>query len=121
MRHGAAVAFAALALTAALGAAHAWAGSAIAGDRGDRVQARDWAASCMTCHGPLPAGSPSPTMPSLAGRPADQIVAAMRAFRAGAVMSTVMRQIARGYSDDEITRIAAYLSTHAVHSTEASR
>jgi len=68
-----------------------------------RLQARNRAASCMTCHGAGP-------MPALSGRPQAEIVAAMRAFRDGSRESTVMQQIARGYTDAQVVAIAAWLA-----------
>ena len=47
-------------------------------------------------------------MPPLAGRAPGEIVAAMRAFRAGERQATVMNRIAKGFSDDEIAAIASW-------------
>jgi len=48
-------------------------------------------------------------VPSIRGREPAEIVAAMQAFRSGERPSTVMGRIARGFSDDEIRAIAAWL------------
>lgn len=90
----------------------AWAGTVVclafpllacAASNADDLQARNRAASCLTCHA---AG----TLPPLAGRPQADIVAAMRAFRDGSRASTVMQQIARGYSDTQVSAIAAWFA-----------
>ena len=65
------------------------------------------ALSCSGCHGPAGAGGPAP---SLAGRPAEEIVAALMQFRAGERAATVMDRIAKGFTDDEIRAIAAWFA-----------
>jgi cytochrome c553 len=74
------------------------------------LRARNQAAACTNCHGPAgraPAGS---TIPPLAGRPQAQLSAQMLAFKAGTRPATVMHQIAKGYSDDQIAAIAAWFA-----------
>jgi cytochrome c553 len=66
------------------------------------------AASCSGCH---PAQNADTPVPRLAGRDADAVVAAMQAFRGGQQPATVMDRIARGFSDDEVKAIAAWLVT----------
>jgi sulfide dehydrogenase cytochrome subunit len=63
------------------------------------------ATACSGCH---PASRVDTTVPSLAGRNPADIAAAMQAFRSGQTPSTVMRLIAKGFSDDEISAIAAW-------------
>jgi sulfide dehydrogenase cytochrome subunit len=67
-------------------------------------------ANCAACHGTAgkPAGS---TLPALAGQPKDTLAATMRAFKTGGRPATIMHQIAKGYTDEQIEQIAAYLST----------
>jgi cytochrome c553 len=60
------------------------------------------ASSCSGCHGSVP---PPPT---LAGRDAGEIVAALDAFRAGSRPATVMDRIAKGFTHDEALAIAAW-------------
>ncbi|WP_458217796.1 c-type cytochrome [Paracidovorax citrulli] len=74
------------------------------------LRARDWAAACAACHGPAgraPANSP---VPGLAGRPQAELVEQMQAFKAGTRPATVMHQIAKGYSDEQIAAIAAWFA-----------
>jgi sulfide dehydrogenase cytochrome subunit len=66
------------------------------------------ASSCSGCHPPSAAAATA--VPPLRGRPAGDIVAAMLAFRSGERPSTVMGRIAKGFSDDEIRAIAAWLA-----------
>jgi cytochrome c553 len=65
------------------------------------------ALSCSGCHGPAGGGGP---VPSLAGQPAQEIVAALMQFRAGERAATVMDRIAKGFTDDEIRAIAEWFA-----------
>jgi cytochrome c553 len=62
-------------------------------------------ANCIGCH---PKSGGDPNLPQLAGRNANDIVAAMNAFRSGKRPATVMDRIAKGFSDDEIAAIATW-------------
>jgi len=70
---------------------------------------RDIAANCASCHGTD--GRSRGGMPSLAGRDKVFIVERVREFRDGRRPSTVMQQLAKGYSDAQIEAAAAYFST----------
>ena len=66
------------------------------------------AASCSGCHSSnAAAGSP---VTRLYGRDANEIVTAMTGFRDGSIPATVMNRIAKGFSDDEVRAIAAWLA-----------
>jgi len=80
----------------------AWAGPAAA-----QSLAPPGASACSGCH-PAAAGLGAPVL-SLNGRGPNDIVAAMQAFRSGERPATVMDRIAKGFSDDEIRAIAAWL------------
>jgi len=69
---------------------------------------RDIAASCATCHGTD--GRSRGAIPSLAGRDKAIIVQQVRDFRDGKRPSTVMQQLAKGYSDAQIEAAAAYFA-----------
>ena len=64
--------------------------------------------SCSGCH--PPSASVETKVPPLRGRDPAEIVAAMRAFRSGERLSTVMGRLAKGFSDDETRAIAAWLA-----------
>jgi cytochrome c553 len=66
------------------------------------------AASCSGCHSPR-ATATSP-VGRLDGRDAGELFAAMAAFRDGTRPATVMTRIAKGFSDDELHAIAAWLA-----------
>jgi cytochrome c553 len=72
--------------------------------------ARTWAAACAACHTP----AAQATIPSLVGRDADTLTRTLLAFKAGQVPgATVMHQHAKGYTDDELRRIAQVLAAQA--------
>lgn len=71
--------------------------------------ARSLAASCAQCHG-TDGRSVAKSMPSIAGMPREALVARMREFRSGKRAGSVMPRIARGYDDEQIELIAAYLA-----------
>jgi len=74
----------------------------------DADLARNLAATCANCHG---AGGPSQgDVRPLAGLAADKIIAAVSDFKSGAKPATVMHQIAKGYSDDQIRQVAGYFA-----------
>ncbi|MGA9323224.1 MAG: cytochrome C [Xanthobacteraceae bacterium] len=64
------------------------------------------ASSCTGCH-PTKAGIDT-SVPTLAGRNAGDIVAAMEAFRNGQKPATVMDRIAKGFTVEEVQAIAAW-------------
>ena len=72
------------------------------------LQARSLAANCANCHGTL--GAARGAMPRLAGMPADTLVATMNAFKTGTRPATLMHQIAKGYSDEQIKLMASYFA-----------
>ena len=71
---------------------------------------RSLAASCAMCHGTNGRAAPGSSVPGLAGRPAEAIVDAMKAFKEGKREATIMQQIAKGYGDAEIAAMAAHFA-----------
>jgi sulfide dehydrogenase cytochrome subunit len=71
--------------------------------------ARFVAASCTNCHGTF--GVAKGAMPSLAGLSKERIAETMRAFRDGKRPATVMQQIAKGYTDQQIDMAAEYFAS----------
>ena len=66
------------------------------------------AANCANCHGTL--GTAQGAMPSLAGQQKTYIVEQMRAFRDGKRPATIMHQLAKGYTDQQVELIADFYS-----------
>ena len=72
-------------------------------------QVRTWAATCAACHGTE--GRDQGAIPAIAGRGADTLYRALIEFKGGQrPAATVMHQHAKGYSDDELRRIAQYFA-----------
>jgi sulfide dehydrogenase cytochrome subunit len=74
----------------------------------DMVLARNLAATCANCHGTN--GNARGDMKPLAGMPADKLVALMADYRAGNLPATIMHQIVKGYTEDQIRLIAAHFA-----------
>ena len=73
----------------------------------DALLARNLAASCSTCH----AGAAPSELRPLAGLPTALIRQRLAEFKTGqAPNATVMPQIVKGYSDEQLGLIAGYLS-----------
>ncbi len=70
---------------------------------------RNLAAPCAICHGTDGRAVTKDVNP-LAGLAKDQLIARMTAFRAGTRPATVMHQIAKGYTDQQIEQLAAYFA-----------
>ncbi|MDQ3214755.1 MAG: c-type cytochrome [Pseudomonadota bacterium] len=66
------------------------------------------ASNCANCHGTL--GNAQGAMPSLAGQQKTYIVEQMRAFRDGKRPATIMHQLAKGYTDQQVELIADFFS-----------
>ncbi len=66
------------------------------------------AANCANCHGT--AGRSVNNLPRLAGIPKDTFVAQLRDFRDGKKAATIMHQLAKGYTDEQINLMAEYFS-----------
>ena len=83
-------------------------GASVAAGAADQWSGRDIAANCANCHGTD--GRSRGAMPSLAGRDKADIALYVREFRDGKRPSTVMQQLAKGYTDAQIEAAAAYLA-----------
>lgn len=71
---------------------------------------RSLAATCANCHGTEGRAVPGTDLPSLAQLPREYIVAQMQAFRDGKRPATVMHQLAKGYSNQQIDALAGYFA-----------
>lgn len=69
---------------------------------------RNLAATCANCHGTN--GHARGDSKSLAGVSAEKIMAAIADFKSGAQPATIMHQISKGYTDEQIKLIAAYFA-----------
>ena len=74
------------------------------------LQIRSLAATCANCHGTDGRAVEGSAIPSLAGLPRDYIAQQMRAFQTDSRPATVMAQIAKGFSADQVNALAAYFA-----------
>lgn len=72
---------------------------------------RSLASTCANCHGPEGRAADGQAMMRLAGLEQKYISDQMRAFREGQRQATVMHQLAKGFTNEQIDAIAAYFST----------
>ncbi len=90
-----------------------YAGSATAATPQDTVKLhqRALAATCANCHGTEGRTVSGSAIPSLAGMPREYMVAQMKAFREGTRPATVMHQLTKGLTDEQIESVSTYFST----------
>lgn len=93
------LAIAALCMLAA-GAAHA----------ADPNLARSLAATCANCHGTNGKAIPGAGIDALAGTPKDTTLQKLKDFKSGAKPASIMHQIAKGYTDEQLELIAGYFA-----------
>lgn len=74
----------------------------------DPLQVRSLAASCANCHGTH--GVAQTGMESLAGKPKDELLKAMLDFKSGKKPATIMHQLSKGYTDEQLEQLAAYFA-----------
>jgi cytochrome c553 len=72
------------------------------------AKVRGWAAGCNSCHGPE--GRSEAGMPSLAGRNRGEMFKYLMEIKEGKRSATVMHQIGKGYSNEELQRITEYFA-----------
>jgi sulfide dehydrogenase cytochrome subunit len=95
-----------LALGVLIGAAPAFAAPSVSA--GERL-----AATCTACHGTrgnTVTSLGSAALPPLAGQPKEALLASLKAFKAGSRPATIMTQLARGYTDEQLEQVAAWFA-----------
>ncbi len=70
--------------------------------------ARNLAATCANCHGTN--GRAVGDMKPIAGMPADKLIAMLDDYRSGNQPATIMHQIVKGYTPEQIKLIAGYFA-----------
>jgi len=73
------------------------------------VAARDIAATCANCHGTN--GASRGVVPTLAGQTKADLAAKMLEFKQNKRTGTIMPQLAKGFSDEQIDAVAAYFAS----------
>ena len=88
----------------------AYGGQSAFGQGANPNLARDLAATCANCHGT--GGVSSGEVPSLAGQPKEELIRKMQAFKTGsAPPSTIMPQLAKGFTDQQIELVAGWFAS----------
>ena len=72
---------------------------------------RNLAAQCANCHGTN--GKSVAEVPSLAGQSAAVIVQKMKDYRDGKLPASIMQQLSKGYSDEQVALMADFFSKQA--------
>ncbi len=87
------------------------AGAAFAQAPASATLGRNLAAQCANCHGTN--GKSVAEVPSLSAQPAAVIVQKMKDYRDGKLPASIMHQLAKGYSDEQVVLMADYFSKQA--------
>lgn len=77
------------------------------------LKMRSLAATCAACHGTDGRSTADDAVPGLAGRPAEELVRLLQAFKSGTRAGTVMPQLAKGYDDAQIDLLARYFAAQS--------
>lgn len=75
-----------------------------------RLYTRALAATCAQCHGPDGRAVQGEAMIRLAGQSQEYLLTQLLAFRAGQRPATIMHQITKGYSPEQLEAVAKYFS-----------
>lgn len=71
---------------------------------------RSLAATCANCHGTEGRTTEGSGIPSLAGMPRDYMIMQVKAFKDGSRPATVMQQLSKGFTDQQIESVATYFA-----------
>lgn len=74
------------------------------------LHTRALASTCANCHGTNGSTVEGSAVPGLAGMPKEYMMRQLKAFRDGTRQATVMHQIAKGFSEDQLDQIANYFT-----------
>jgi cytochrome c553 len=83
---------------------------ALAADANETLRMRSLASTCAHCHGTNGRSVDGEAMPRLAGQSRDFLLTQLLAFRTGARPATIMHQITRGYSQEQLEALATYFA-----------
>ncbi len=75
-----------------------------------RLRTRALASSCAQCHGTEGRAVEGEALIRLAGLPRDYLLSQLLAFRTGDRKATIMHQITRGYSEQQLETLASYFA-----------
>ena len=87
-----------------------WSGNALAQNAdASNLYKRGLAATCANCHGTDGKGVPNGGMPLINTLTSEQMLAQLKACKSGAREGTIMPQLAKGYSDEQLEIISNQL------------
>jgi cytochrome subunit of sulfide dehydrogenase len=95
-------------VTSALIGLSQWSGLSLAQST-DQLYKRGLAATCANCHGTDGKGVVDGGMPLINNLTSEQMLAKLKAYKSGALEGTIMPQLAKGYSDEQLITIANQL------------
>jgi cytochrome c553 len=75
-----------------------------------RLRTRALAATCAQCHGTEGRAVQGEALVRLAGLDKNYLLSQLLAFRTGARPATIMHQITRGYSQEQLEEVATFFS-----------
>ena len=81
-----------------------------ASPQAQRLYLRSLAATCSHCHGTEGRAVPGEALVRLAGLPRDYLLTQLMAFRTGDRKATIMHQITRGYSEEQLEAVAGFFA-----------
>ena len=82
--------------------------AAAAAQTTDRNLARNLAATCANCHGTQ--GVSQGGTESLAGMAKETMISKMQEFKTGARPASIMHQLSKGYTDEQLALIAGWFA-----------
>ncbi|MBK6745221.1 c-type cytochrome [Ottowia sp.] len=94
--------------TAGLAAAALLAAASAAQAQTDPLQVRSWAAACANCHGTN--GQAQAGNQPLAGASQSEMLKKLMEFKSGARPATIMHQLSKGYTDEQLAAIAGWFA-----------
>jgi cytochrome c553 len=72
------------------------------------LQTQQWASACFSCHGTD--GYSQGGMASLAGQAKTELIEKMNDYKTGKRVASIMHQISKGYTSEQIEKIAEYFA-----------
>ncbi len=84
----------------------------VAAQTTDPNLARNLAATCANCHGTQ--GVSQGGTASLAGMAKETMISKMQEFKSGAKPASIMHQLSKGYSDEQVALIAGWFAEQKV-------
>ena len=73
------------------------------------INNRSLAATCANCHGTDAVTVPNSGMPEIGRLNSEEMLSKLKAYKSGAQQGTIMPQLAKGYTDEQLTTIASVL------------